>query len=702
MSRRTPAIITFVGTFLAITTAANAAIAGADRKDAYTQHDEIRAKLDFNRRSLAKAYDKVGKRDPKWDDAALEFLDAAGLAFSYAGHGTIYLPGPTLTYAHLETLGKAALDAGCDDPLVRYCHGAFLHDKGQLAQAKPLVLAAADELEKSPYPPNRIAAAHRRAVRLLHAEKDKDEIARRQQAARAAWLRAAAMKFEPQDQRIVFKHITLDVGDDDVKAQRSFYDELRKLPDADPWIVNMIGGQYHIKNAWAWRGSGWAKDVTEQGWQGFYSNLKQARDCLMKAHDLHPEYPEAATLMITVGMGGGDDLGVDEREWFDKATSAQIDHLEAYSRYRTAMLPRWGGSYGQMHDVALECVKTDRYDTLVPHQYLATVYSVSGDSGRDDIWAHEPTFKQAGECLTRYAERNPSQAHNFLSHLAAIAWQAGQYAEAKSQLDRLGDKLDHSYLQSFASLPKLAVEQIHATTGPLAPAIADAEALLENEDVVGAVKAYDALVAKAAAGPGKAYVLARRNALDLWQRAESDWVTIAPDEHLTGWYSSDGSWSVDDQGRLVCTMNATEPAIVYPADLGRAYELRCRVEFDEAARVKPYSGPLVAYAGPTNRYGLYLHPRGDLVVRSGANYGHTFKTEVKPSNEIHVIVWGNSITTLVNGKLAQKDYRTRSDSPAEGTYFGFGAHFAPTGSVVRFSDIQVRRLTAEPANPGAE
>lgn len=677
----------------------HAAIAGADRKDAYTQHDEIRAKLDFNRRTLARAYEQVGQRDAKWDDAALEFLDAIGLTFSYSGYNLMYVPGPIPPYEHLEKLGKATLDAGCDDPLVRYCYGAILDDMDKKAEAKPIVLHAADDLSKSKYPPYRIAAAHSRAIKHLHPERDKQEIARRRQEQRAATLKAATGKFEPQDHRIVFQFCARDFSGDDLKEREQFYQNLRNLDGADPWIVNLIGGGFHISAAWAWRGSGWAQNVTEEGWRGFFAHLQHARDCLAKAHELHPEYPEAATRMITVAMGGGDRLNVDAREWFDKATSAQIDHLDAHSRYRNALLPRWGGSYKEMYDVAVECLNTDRYDTLVPHQYLAAIYSVIDDSGRKDIWAHEPTYQQAKQCLTKYAEQNPRQAEYFRSRLFAIAWQAGQYAEAKSQFDRVGDKLDESFLETFAPLPKLAIDQVHAMMSPLAPGIAEAEALLEKEDVPGAVKAYDALLAKGAGAPGARYLLARRNELDLWHRAgNGQWASLKLDEQLTNWYPSDDAWSIDDQGRLVCTMGKVpEPMIVYPADLSRAYEFKCKVEFDDAARFKPYCGPVVAYAGPTNRYALHLHPRGELVVRSGENYGKPFKTEVRPSNEIHVIVWGNSITTMVNGKPVQKDHRTRRDSPDEGTYFGLGAYWAPPGSVVRFSDLQIRRLEEPPA-----
>ena len=50
--------------------AARAAIPGADDPKAFTDHDYRRQRLDFNRRTLAGAYDRVGKHDPAWDERA--------------------------------------------------------------------------------------------------------------------------------------------------------------------------------------------------------------------------------------------------------------------------------------------------------------------------------------------------------------------------------------------------------------------------------------------------------------------------------------------------------------------------------------------------------------------------------------------------------------------------------------------------------
>src|SRR5215213_11992689 len=49
-----------------------------------TKHDVYRQLLAFNRRTTVEAYKKVGRRDPKWDAAAEQFLDAMSRHFAAA------------------------------------------------------------------------------------------------------------------------------------------------------------------------------------------------------------------------------------------------------------------------------------------------------------------------------------------------------------------------------------------------------------------------------------------------------------------------------------------------------------------------------------------------------------------------------------------------------------------------------------------
>src|SRR5689334_10993665 len=85
--RRLPFALALV---LGLTLRARAEVQGGDDPKAYTQHDLLRAELDFNKRTLAGAYNAVGDRNPKWDDAAVRFLDAMAVYFTYGPAQPIY------------------------------------------------------------------------------------------------------------------------------------------------------------------------------------------------------------------------------------------------------------------------------------------------------------------------------------------------------------------------------------------------------------------------------------------------------------------------------------------------------------------------------------------------------------------------------------------------------------------------------------
>src|SRR2546430_14673238 len=91
MGRRSisPAFFTlgYLSMFLAAHPAP-AALPGADDPQAYTQHDWLRDHLEYNTRTLAGAYQEVGKHDAKWDAAATKFLKGTAHRMTYgAAHG---------------------------------------------------------------------------------------------------------------------------------------------------------------------------------------------------------------------------------------------------------------------------------------------------------------------------------------------------------------------------------------------------------------------------------------------------------------------------------------------------------------------------------------------------------------------------------------------------------------------------------------
>src|SRR5439155_8485745 len=97
----------------------------------FTDRDLIQAELRFNRRVFPQAYEQSGKRDPKWDDKAKAFLEAQALRIANRGHSeNLQLPGAA-SLEESRKLGQAAIDAGCDDPLVRQFYCNVLLESGE-------------------------------------------------------------------------------------------------------------------------------------------------------------------------------------------------------------------------------------------------------------------------------------------------------------------------------------------------------------------------------------------------------------------------------------------------------------------------------------------------------------------------------------------------------------------------------------------
>ena len=84
-------------------------------QDTVRMEKRFRERLEWNRRTLEGSYDWAGKKDPRWDPAAREALDAAARMFSFQVDPFVYLKD-------VHVPAKKAVDAGCDDPLILYLY----------------------------------------------------------------------------------------------------------------------------------------------------------------------------------------------------------------------------------------------------------------------------------------------------------------------------------------------------------------------------------------------------------------------------------------------------------------------------------------------------------------------------------------------------------------------------------------------------
>ena len=135
-------------------------------------------------------------------------------------------------------------------------------------------------------------------------------------------------------------------------------DELIKVADMilddesqDRWLAHMLAGFANHRKAWDIRGRRQPGNSQEF--------MEKAAKHFLAAHELHPEYPDAAKMMIEVAMAGGDPNST--QYWFEKTIAAEIDNGEAYQAFLWSMRPRWGGSHELMMAFGKECLDSKRW-----------------------------------------------------------------------------------------------------------------------------------------------------------------------------------------------------------------------------------------------------------------------------------------------------------------------------------------------------
>src|SRR5689334_2262820 len=103
--------------------------------------------LSYNLKTSVEAYDRVGRKNPKWDADAKACLKTFAELRSVTNGMTKELVGS------LNTNLPTSIARGCDDPMVRYLHARFVLGSTKSAAEMALVFnEIASALEKSAYP----------------------------------------------------------------------------------------------------------------------------------------------------------------------------------------------------------------------------------------------------------------------------------------------------------------------------------------------------------------------------------------------------------------------------------------------------------------------------------------------------------------------------------------------------------------------
>ncbi len=667
-----------------------------------TEEQRRESALKYVRATVVEPYHTAGTRSRAWDDDAIRYLEANARLFAEQ-------PDPP-SDKQLVADGEKLVRAGCTDPMVLYCYGAARQRSGDLAGAVPLLQKSIDGLAKSRYPRSRAFFVPLRlaSISLSQGRAKEREVDQLRKLA-TAWIGEAAGEEEVHSggQRALLQGVN---GWWDSVFQSHWlevYDAVRANPKADPYVVAVIGGRANKDEGWRERGTGWASDVTPEGWRGFAEHLEEARGLYTKAWRMHPEFPEAPAEMIIVAMAGHGGFRQGVYTWFNRAVAAQVDYQPAYDKLLYALLPRWGGSYDAMHDVGLACLESGRFDTNVPIGYVRSLQMITEDSDGDkSYWTRPDTYQRLKGLFAGYAKAKQTEEERLHRQTlwAGCAWYLGKYDDAHAAFEELGDRAAPEVFEAwhFGATLEEARDESYALSGTQAGPARQAKELIDSGDAGQAAASYRSLLATA---DGHAAHYYRRQLAEAETEARlerGEWLDLRPDPALTGWTRAQGYCAVEPDGTVRGTTAGWGLWLLCDRDFG--HRLEFEGEVDLASFGDQHSANFIVVVDATGAGGEdyiafqafrengWVRVTTDLHDRTWDKHG----VDVRDHNTFRVVLWDGKVDVYLNGQPEYRGEQTGRTSGPAPERVGVGSGYGTPGAVVGFRNLRVRLLKAEP------
>ncbi len=406
------------------------------------------------------AYNTVGHRDPAWDTYAVQSLAwwAQRLSTNF-----------NISPRRLLESAEAAMERGCEDPLIRYvaaglsCHINDL-EKHQLAHEFLLI---AQDMSNSDYPPFRKAWSYVVGMESIAAAA-RGHAGRREDY---ALLENAFLGLFPgllRDPNIPTEYKT-NVCLDYLTACRKRYGTrtpgLERLKgaigdrefDAHPALL-AVRGWHSRETAWEGRGGGFASQVSREGWNIFTKNIKDAMNHYLKAWERAREDDArfksfvAAKLVELEAVSGGD-----MEFWYLRAVEHNPDNWDAHFMKLFFLTPKWGGSEEEMFTFARGLVAEGNWHTRTPfilvEAHLELANYVRRSHNRS-YYLKPGVWEDISEVYQSYLERYPDMDQQ-RSAYTEFAILAQQWQVAAEQLEILGDRAWSSRLGDARARAKL-------------------------------------------------------------------------------------------------------------------------------------------------------------------------------------------------------------------------------------------------------
>lgn len=414
-------------------------LASCSRKQTSTPSELVA----WHDKTLTKAYDTVGIKNPAWDEPAKKALAEyvkVRAQTEDADSGA----------ASVGEFAQEAIQAGCEDPMIRYlyCRFAPEHASKPLKYWQDEFRKAAQGVENSGYSPLLKFYANDRAADMLWQNQNRDLW---QEVAQFRWAAMNDIVVALQDKSMPIQEVadSVDALLETISASEqemtNAYPQIegplfKNWPDTS--TAYFIKGKFYYRFAWIARGGGYADKVSEAGWDGFRKDLAVAEAAYRKAWALNPKDVRIPTEMIEMAVSQQRDRAEMEL-WFQRGMQLNTNNHDVCAKKLRYLMPQWYGSREDMVAFGRECVASTKWGGRVPlvlaeaHYEYATYLE---QKDRDAYWRQPAIWPDIQASYKKFFELNPNPAGSYQYSYAYYAFVCGQWDDFNAQIKLIRDR----------------------------------------------------------------------------------------------------------------------------------------------------------------------------------------------------------------------------------------------------------------------
>jgi hypothetical protein len=415
--------------------------------------------LDWNLKTTVDVYQKEGNSNPKWDELAKRALTEFARAQSQCTESN------EAWELIISTNCAAAVDAGCNDPMIAYLYASFTLEKTN----SHMVFAdafrkASESMENSSYPEIWKFYVAFQAVNhfsFTYPKQWPPEFHEQTIQMDQNLIAMLGDKTVPPVEACDACGQFLGMWQSDVAEYQKYYHRLEELlfknwpNQSDVWIFK---GANNITMAWQSRGNDYADKVTQEGWKSFAEHLTIAAQAFSNAWKLNPKDTRTPSLMLTVELGQGQ--GRERMElWFNRAMELDPNNYDACSKKLYYLQPKWYGSPEDMLSFGHECVQNTKWSGQVPLILASARNTIGSDyidpSEQSNYWKMPEVWADINSSYQRYFELNPDQTNTyFYQKYALYAYRCEQWNTLNELIPKIGSR-DHTLFATDDEFDKM-------------------------------------------------------------------------------------------------------------------------------------------------------------------------------------------------------------------------------------------------------